>query len=129
VEIHFLTVDEVLAIHADQINRYGGSIDLRDRGLLESAVATPAATFDGQHLHGDIFEMAAAYLFHLVQNHPFVDGNKRTGAVAADVFLALNGFRLTASESEYYAIVVETARGTGRKNNLADFLRKHTEPV
>ncbi|HYQ81440.1 MAG TPA: Fic family protein, partial [Anaeromyxobacteraceae bacterium] len=72
----FLTLDEVLALHADQIGRYGGSPGLRDLGLLESALAAPRATFGGEHLHGSLPEMAAAYLFHLVRNHPFVDGNK-----------------------------------------------------
>ncbi len=129
MEIHFLTVDEVLEIHADQVNRYGGSIDLRDRGLLESAVATPAATFSGQRLHADLFEMAAAYLFHLVQNHPFIDGNKRTGATAADVFLALNGIRLKASQQDYYSLVVEVASGNYGKSELADFFRKRTETL
>ena len=67
--------------------RYGGLPGLRDEGLLESAVAQAVATFGGEYLHNDIFQMAAAYLFHIVQNHPFVDGNKRAGAAAAVVFL------------------------------------------
>lgn len=78
----YLTTEDVLEIHADQIERYGGSGGIRDRGLLEAAVAMPQASFDGQLLHGDLFEMAAAYLYHLVQNHPFVDGNKRAGTAA-----------------------------------------------
>lgn len=90
MEPTFLTIDEVLAIHQDQIARYGGSAGVRDWGLLQSAIAMPAATFGGQFLHGDLSEMAAACLFHIVQNRPFIDGNKRVGAVAAYVFLALN---------------------------------------
>jgi len=94
----FLSFAEVLEIHRDQIERYGGKTGIRDLGLLQSALAMPAAGFGGRYLHGDLFEMAAAYLFHIVRNHPFVDGNKRTGAVAALVFLSLNGMEIEASE-------------------------------
>ena len=97
----FLTLDEVVAIHRDQIDRYGGSLGVRDWGLLQSAIAMPAATFGGKFLHSDFCEMAAAYLFHLVQNHPFIDGNKRIGAVAADVFLSMNNLQVDANEDEY----------------------------
>jgi death on curing protein len=86
----FLTLDEVLEIHEQQIELYGGSHGLRDPGALESAVATPQATFGGEYLHTTIPEMASAYLFHLAQNHPFIDGNKRVGANAAIAFLLMN---------------------------------------
>ncbi|MEX2560800.1 MAG: type II toxin-antitoxin system death-on-curing family toxin, partial [Pirellulales bacterium] len=112
----FLTLDEVIAIHRDQVARYGGSPGVRDWGLLRSAVAMPAAAFGGQYLHPDICEMAAAYLFHIVQNHPFIDGNKRTGAVAADVFLAVNGVRLTASEDALADCVLSVASGQASKS-------------
>ena len=82
MKVVFLTLDEILALHADQIDRYGGSLGVRDVGLLESALAAPAATFGGRYLHGSLHEMAAAHLFHLVQDHPFVDGNKRIGLMA-----------------------------------------------
>lgn len=85
----FLDIHDVLRIHEDQIERYGGSAGLRDPGLLASAVETPRSTFDGKLLHDDLFEIAAAYLFHIVNNHPFVDGNKRTGTAAALIFLDL----------------------------------------
>jgi death-on-curing protein len=87
VDPSFLQFDEVVAIHRDQISRYGGSTVVRDWGLLRSALAMPEATFAGRHLQTDLSEMAAAYLFHIVSNHPFIDGNKRVGVVAADVFL------------------------------------------
>ena len=122
----FLTLDEVVAIHRDQIERYGGSLGVRDWGLLQSAVAMPAATFGGQFLHTDLYEMAAAYLFHIAQNHPFIDGNKRVGAVAADVFLALNEVRLVASEVEYAELVISVARGETSKSAAAEFFRAHT---
>jgi len=87
----FLTLDDVLESHAEQIAAYGGSDGIRDVGMLLSAVAQPESTFDGQFLHVDLFEMAAAYLFHIVQNHPFLDGNKRVGLEAALLFLEING--------------------------------------
>src|ERR1700712_2200535 len=89
----FLSLDEVLEIHEQQIERYGGSSGLRDGAGLESAVATPQVTFGGDFLHPSIPAMAAAYLFHLCQNHPFIDGNKRVGANAAIAFLLMNDWR------------------------------------
>ena len=121
-----ITLDEVVAIHRDQIERYGGSLGVRDWGLLKSAVAMPAATFGGQFLHSDLCEMAAAYLFHLVQNHPFIDGNKRVGAAAADVFLAMNDVELTATEDDYAELVLAVARGESSKSAAAEFIRANT---
>jgi death-on-curing protein len=128
VEPTFLTLDEIIAIHRDQIERYGGSLGVRDWGLLKSAIAMPAASFGGQYLHSDVFEMAAAYLFHLVQNHPFIDGNKRVGAVAADVFLALNDVQLTAAEDDYAELVLSVARGETSKSSAAEFFRAQSKP-
>ncbi|MBW3539168.1 MAG: type II toxin-antitoxin system death-on-curing family toxin [Planctomycetes bacterium] len=128
----FLTLTEVLEIHRDQIARYGGSEGIRDRGLLESAVAMPQAAFGGQYLHTDLFQMAAAYLYHLVQNHPFIDGNKRVGAAAADVFLTLNGLTLTAPEEQYEELVMSVAQSESGKTTVADFfrgLRGHCSPL
>ena len=124
-EPRFLTLAEVLEIHSDQIERYGGSQGLRDLGLLQSAVSMPAATFCAQFLHEDLHAMAAAYLFHITQNHPFVDGNKRTGVVAALVFLNLNGIEVEASERNLEKIVLGVAEGKVKKAELADFFRRH----
>lgn len=124
----FLTLDEVLAIHADQIERYGGLSGVRDLGLLESALAAPQAGFGDQLLHPTLEEMAGAYLFHLVKNHPFSDGNKRTGLAAALAFLGLNGFRLQASEDEVVELVVAVASGSAGKPELAVFFRAHLKP-
>ena len=124
-EPRFLTVDEVLAIHLDQVELYGGESGVRDLGLLQSAVAMPQSGFGGVRLHKDLFEMAAAYLFHIVQNHPFLDGNKRTGTAAALVFLELNRFDFTASEDDLYAIVIAIAENRAEKADMADFFRKH----
>lgn len=128
VEPTFLTLDEIVAVHRDQIARYGGSEGVRDWGLLQSAIAMPAATFGGQFLHSDLCEMAAAYLFHIVQNHPFLDGNKRVGAAAAYVFLALNDLRLTADNDAYADLVVSVARGETPKSAVAEFFRASTIP-
>ena len=125
----FLTLDEILAIHQDQISRYGGSAGVRDWGLLQSALAMPAASFAGQLLHTDLYEMAAAYLFHLVQNHPFVDGNKRVGAVAGYVFLALNNLRLTADPADFEDLVMSVARGETSKSSVASFFRNNSAPA
>jgi len=122
-DIIFLYLDEVVEIHRDQIQRCGGLQGVRDAGLLESAVAMPRTMFRGSYLHRDIFEMAAAYLFHIVENHPFFDGNKRTGAVAAIVFLKLNGIELKADESAFEDLIIEVAEGTADKTTVAAFLR------
>ncbi len=102
---------------------------MRDWGLLQSAIAMPAATFGGQFLNCDLLEMAAACLFHIVQNHPFIDGNNRVGAVAAYVFLALNDMRLTADEDTYADLVLSVARGETPKSAASEFFRASTVAV
>lgn len=123
----FLALDDLLKIHDDQIKRYGGSKGIRDLELLQSAIAMPQAGAGNDYFHKDVFEMAAAYLFHIVNNHPFVDGNKRTGAVAAILFLELNGHTLTASEKGFENIVIGVAAGKIGKIKIAEFFKKHTE--
>src|SRR5262245_19829607 len=98
--IRFLSVDELIVIHQRVISAHGGSLGIRDRGLLESAGSVPAAQFSGQYLHPDVPGMAAAYLFHLCKNHPFIDGNKRVALAASDVFLELNDHQLAATDNE-----------------------------
>ncbi|MHB0970290.1 MAG: type II toxin-antitoxin system death-on-curing family toxin [Thermoanaerobaculia bacterium] len=122
---HFLTLDEVLAVHHDQIVRYGGARGIRDIGLLQSAVAMPEATFGQEFLHGSLHEMAAAYLFHIARNHPFVDGNKRTALASALVFLWIHGHRIRAEEDDLVALVVGVAEGSVTKADVAVFLAKH----
>ena len=123
MDVTFLTREDVLIIHADMILRYGGVPGIRDDGLLDSALAMPSAGFGEQLLHSDVPSMAAAYLFHLVTNHPFIDGNKRVGAMAAYVFLDLNGFDLTATEDDFEAQVWRVARGEQTKEELIAFFR------
>ncbi|MBZ0168376.1 death-on-curing protein [Candidatus Methylomirabilis lanthanidiphila] len=122
----FLSLDEVIEIHRDMIERYGGSAGIRDMGLLQSAVAMPQTGFGGEFLHADLFEMAAAYLFHIIQNHPFIDGNKRVGSMTAFAFLKLNGLTLAASETDFEQVVLEVARGRLNKAAIAEFLRTHS---
>jgi death-on-curing protein len=124
----FLGLDEVIEIHRDQVERYGGHPGVRDLGLLQSAIAVPQASHGGEYLHDDLFEMAAAYLFHIVQNHPFVDGNKRVGAVAALVFLALNSVEVRVSNEALFQTVLAVAQGKLGKAAIADFLRRHSRP-
>ncbi len=122
--MQFLGLQEVLEIHRDQVTRYGGTAGIRDLDLLKSALGMPGATFNGEFLHTDVYEMAAAYLFHLVKNHPFLDGNKRVGAVAALVFLALNGHDFQAPEDDLAETVLAVARGEIGKSELTVFLRR-----
>jgi death on curing protein len=123
----WLGIDQALEIHRSLIDRYGGSQGIRDVGLLESALAQPEAMFGGQYLQTDIFEMAAAYLFHLVKNHPFIDGNKRVGAAAAIVFLALNEVEIEADEDGIVELTLAVAQGEVAKPQIAEFFRAHAE--
>ena len=115
----FLSEQDVLDIHALQMARFGGSSGVRDHGLLASAVAQPQAAFDGSFLHPDLFEMAAAYLFHLTSNHPFVDGNKRIGLAAALVFLDINGLGIRNGTEELYSLTMAVAQGQLQKPAIA----------
>lgn len=119
----FLTLDEVLALHEDQIRRYGGISGIRDLDLLSSALGAVSASFGGDFLHGSLAEMAAAYLFYIVSNHPFLDGNKRTGLAAGLVFLKLNDVEIRAGEDELTDLVVGVAAGRVGKAEVAVFLQ------
>jgi len=121
----FLTVEHLSAIHRRVIAEFGGSALLRDRGMLDAAVAMPQARMDRRYLHGTIAAMAAAYLFHLCRNHPFVDGNKRTALVAAEVFLMLNDRRLDADNDGLERLTLGVADGTVSKAETVRFFRRH----
>jgi death-on-curing protein len=125
----FVTEEEIHLIHRDQLERYGGSSGLRDPGLLESALAQPSASFDGRWLYEDLFQMAAAYLFSLVMNHPFVDGNKRVGGMAALAFLQMNDILVEAEESAFADLVIAVASGSATREDVAHFLRIHSRPL
>src|SRR5262245_6797192 len=123
----FIGLDEALAIHASRIEKYGGSLGVRDLGLLQSALAMPEATFGGEWLHPTLHEMAAAYLFHICKNHPFIDGNKRAALGVAIGFLGLNGLMVNAAPDELTALVLAVAEGTASKAEIAVFLERNTE--
>ena len=122
----FLTLAESIEIHEYQIKHFGGTNGLRSLDLLKSAVGMPASTFNGKYLHPTIPDMAAAYLFHIVENHPFVDGNKRVGTMSALVFLELNGFDFDASDKELTGVVLQVAGGRMSKDGLSQFFWQHS---
>ena len=121
----FLTLAEVIEIHAYQIEHFGGSQGVRDIDLLKSAVAMPEMSYAGIMLHKDVYEMAAAYLFHIAENHPFIDGNKRAGAMTALVFLDINGIDFNSSDEDFTEMVLSVASGKMQKNEIAEFLKRH----
>ena len=123
IEPEFLSVADVLEIHQEQITTYGGIRGIRDGGLLESAVMMPQAGFGGEYLHTGLFEMAAAYAFHIAENQPFLDGNKRTALVACLVFLDINGFEILDVEMRLYDAMISIAKKETDKYDLADLLK------
>jgi death-on-curing protein len=125
VDPDFLSLEEVLVLHEDRIRRYGGTAGIRDLELLSSALGTVSASFGGEFLHGSLFEMAAAYLFHITRNHPFLDGNKRTGLAAALVFLSIHDVEIEASEDDLTELVLGVAEGRVSKAEVAVFLQSH----
>lgn len=127
IEPQFLTLADVLTIHEEQIEAYGGIRGIRDEGLLDSAVMTPQASFGGEYLHADLFEMAAAYAFHIAENQAFFDGNKRTALVSALVFLDINGCLILDDEMKLYDAMIAVANKEMDKYDLADLLRNLSE--
>ncbi len=117
----FLSVEDVLGIHGRVIDEFGGDPGLRDRGMLEAAVAMPRSTFGGQELHDGLAEKAAAYHFHLCANHPFLDGNKRVAVAAAEVFLLINGHELMASDEDVTDLTFGVASGQLSKAHVTGF--------
>ncbi|MEN9359792.1 MAG: hypothetical protein RL095_1327 [Verrucomicrobiota bacterium] len=128
MEPYFLSMDEVLAIHQDQIDRYGGEVALRDAGLLESAVMQPQASF-ADYLYSFPFGMAAAYLCGLIKNHAFIDGNKRTATAAAVVFLLMNGWELEMEEMDLCRLSIHAACGEIGQEQVATVLQVYARPL
>ena len=120
----FLTLAEVIEVHADQIARYGGKEGLRDLGLLQSALAQPEASFAGEWLHHDLYEMAAAYAYHICQNQAFLDGSKRTALASALVFLELNGISIIDPHGVLANAMLKIASGKIEKPAFAIILKK-----
>lgn len=123
----FLELADVLEVHDSRIQLYGGSPGLRDLGLLLSAIEQPQAGLGGEFLHKDLFEMAAAYLFHISRNHPFVDGNRRTALACCLLFLSINDIEIDADPLELEDLTVATAEGNKQKTEIAEFLRTHQQ--
>ena len=127
--IVFLSVSDVIEIHERVVLEFGGHAGLRDRGLLESAVAMPRAMFSGQYLHPQLPDMAAAYHYHLCANHPFVDGNKRVAVTAAELFLLANGLELHCTDGELEEITLGTASSLLTKEQVIEFYAAHTRGI
>ncbi|MFM2429788.1 MAG: hypothetical protein RLZZ511_1001 [Cyanobacteriota bacterium] len=118
----------VLALHDQQIQVFGGSSGIRDLGLLESALAQPLASFGGEFLHPTIADQAAAYLYHIAKNHPFIDGNKRTAYAVMETFLEVNGYQLPLSNNETYELVIQVAQSDISKEALTAKLKATIVP-
>lgn len=123
--MRYLTVEEVEQLHALLIEQSGGSEGLRDRGALESAVGQPQATFGGEDLYPTLEKKAAALAFTLVKSHPFVDGNKRTGHAAMEVFLSLNGYEIGAGVDKQEKLFLNLAAGEVEREELTRWISKH----
>jgi death on curing protein len=124
--VKFIPDEIVPSIQADLLKRYGGTVGIRDRGLLSSALAQPKMTAQKKYLHRTLFDKAAAYGFHICRNHPFVDGNKRIAFVLMDIFLQENGWELQASEEEAYETMIRLASDNLSKNDLSTWLKAHS---
>jgi death on curing protein len=124
----FPSLKVVLTLHEQQVQLFGGSSGVRDIGLLESAIAQPMATFGDEFLHPSIADQAAAYLYHIAKNHPFVDGNKRTAYAVMETFLELNGYILPMSNEETYELVIQVAQSDITKAELTDRLKDTIVP-
>ena len=125
-DVVFIEKDHILRLHELAILNYGGTEVIRDEGLVDSAIYQPMATFGGEFLHASIFEMAAAYFFHISQNQGFADGNKRTGFLALFAFLRLNGYDLTIPDNYLWPVLLSVARGEKDKSELALFLSQNS---
>ena len=123
--MRYLTLNEVLELHRRLVERYGGSAGIHDLGALESALAQPRMTFGGEELYPTIVEKAAALGSVLIKNHPFVDGNKRTGHAAMETFLVLNGFEIEAPVDEQEEVILQVASGELRREVFTGWLRTH----
>ena len=127
--MRYLTLGEVLELQRRIVGESGGSAAIRDLGALESALAQPRMTFGGEDLYPDLGAKAVALGFSLIQNHPFVDGNKRTGHAALETFLVLNGVELHAPVAEAERILLEVAAGSCDRDGFLQWVRQHMTPL
>ena len=128
-DLHFLNLEDVLQAHDFTLQREGGLPGIRDLTLLQSAIAMPLQMFDGLYLHDGVPAMAVAYLFHVTSNHPFLDGNKRTAALVAILFLDVNGMNSRLDPMSLKEVTLAVAEKRMTKNELTDWFRAHTEPT
>ncbi len=128
-KVIFLPKKLVLLFHEQLIQTYGGSHGIRDEKLLASALGQPEATFEGKYLHDNLIKMAAAYGYHICNNHPFIDGNKRIALVAMDVFLQRNGYEIKATEKETYSMMMKLASGKFSKDELVQWLESNVTSI
>ncbi len=128
MNIVFLELEEIFEIHRRMLELFSGEAGIRDRGLLESAISQPSAGFGDEYLHKDIYEMAAAYVFHIIKNHPFIDGNKRVGWAAGMIFLEYNGIIVDPDSETFNAevLTLSVAEGKADKKMIAEFFRKYS---
>ncbi len=126
MSVLFIPDEIVLLVHRDTLQMYGGRPGIRDRNLLESALAQPKMTMGRRFVHRTVFEKAAAYGFHVWSNHPFIDGNKRVSFLLMVIFLDRNGWELKATEEDAYSLMIDLASGKVSKSALADWLKKHS---
>jgi death-on-curing protein len=122
----YLTAEQILFIHYRLVSETGGEHGLRDLGLLETAVARPRQTFDNEELYPDIFQKAAALMESLVNNHPFIDGNKRTGITCTVLFLQQNSITFSAKNSELEKFTLRVASVKMKRAEIAEWLKKHS---
>jgi death-on-curing protein len=127
--MRYLTLHEVLEAHEHILRQSGGEPGLLNLGALESALAQPRMTFGGQDLYPTIVEKAAALGFSLIQNHPFVDGNKRTAHAAMETFLVLNGYQLNATVEEQEDTILKVAAGQSGREAFTEWLRQHVQAM
>jgi len=125
--IKFLTLSDVLLIQEDQIRNYGGIYGVRDINLLSSGIFLPESSFDGNNLHKTVPAMAAAYAFHICQNHPFIDGNKRVALASSLVFLDINEYEFSCKDQKLYTEIMNVAKGETKKEELIRFYEKHSK--
>jgi len=127
--MRYLTLIEVLNLHRQIIEQSGGALGVRDLGALESALAQPRMTFGGEDLYPTLVDKAAAVGFSIIMNHPFVDGNKRTGHAAMETFLVLNGMEISASVDEQEQVILALASGNSGRESFVEWLKQHITAI
>ena len=126
MNIQYLDLEHVIAIHDTLIEEFGGSLGIRDHGLLESAISQAQQSFGGYELYPSLFDKASAYAFFISENQPFIDGNKRTAASSAGVFLDINGYELNCTSGEVYVVMMKLANKKLSKEDLSKWFEKNS---